>query len=267
MAEVAARQHGVVTTAQLLDAGISGEGMRRRVGAGRLHRLHRGVYAVGHRAVTFEGRCLAAVMALGESAVLSHRSAAELWGLMPRAVGPIHLTVPEGGRRKRAGLIIHRSRTLTPEQTAVKAGVRLTDPARTLADLRLGLSDELHQRAARRALDLGLISRSEVGSDAALTRSELERRFLRLCRRHRLPRPIVNARIGPYEVDFLWRESRLVVETDGFEYHGTRDAFERDRARDADLQARGYRVLRFTHRQLRQEPRTIAAPLRTLLGR
>jgi very-short-patch-repair endonuclease len=117
------------------------------------------------------------------------------------------------------------------------------------------------------ALDLNLISRSATVPDTALTRSELEKRFLRFCRRHRLPQPAVNARVGRYEVDFLWRQQRVVVETDGFEHHGTRDAFERDRARDADLQARGYRVLRITHRQLRDDGRQVALRVRRLLKR
>ncbi len=259
VARIASRQHGVVTTSQLEESGIGGSGIHNRVAAGRLHRLHRGVYAVGHPAIPFEGRCLAAVLALGESAVLSHRSAAELLGILPRATGPIHVTLPsDGGRKQREGLIIHRSRTLGPECTAFIAGVRATTAARTLADLRPGISKDLHDRATRRALDLGLISRDPAISDTALTRSELERTFLRLLRRHRLPQPVVNARIGRYEVDFLWREQRLVVETDGFRYHGTRDAFERDRKRDADLQARGYRVLRVTHEQLRDSPRKVA---------
>ena len=200
-------------------------------------------------------------------AVLSHRSAAELWGIMQRAIGPVHVTVPaDSGRRTREGLIVHRSRTLNPENIAFIAGVRVTTAARTLADLRRGLSQELHQRATRRALDLGLISRDPSISETALTRSELERAFLRLCRRHRLPQPVVNARVGRYEVDFLWRDQRLVVETDGFRYHGSRDAFERDRARDADLQSRGFRVVRLTHRQLMNDPRKVARSIRGLLG-
>lgn len=186
---------------------------------------------------------------------------------MPRAQGPIHVTVPSsGGLTKRKGLIVHRSRTLAPEQTSFNAGVRVTIPRRTLADLRPASDADLHDRATRKALDLGLISRAEVESDNALTRSELEKRFLALCRRHRLPQPLVNARIGRYEVDFLWPEHRVIVETDGFEHHGTREAFERDRAKDARLQARGYRVLRVTHRQLRDSPRQVAESIRRLLG-
>ncbi len=298
VAGIAARQHGIVTTAQLGKAGLDRAAIRRRVAAGRLHRLHRGVYAVGHTAIAFEGRCLAAVFScdpdaagdgraetragdgraetragdgraetLSVRAALSHRSAAELWGFMQRAIGPVHVTVPaDSGRRTREGLIVHRSRTLDPENTAFIAGVRVTTAARTLADLRRGLSQELHQRATRRALDLGLVSRNPSISETALTRSELERAFLRLCRRHRLPQPVVNARVGRYEVDFLWRDQRLVVETDGFRYHGSRDAFERDRARDADLQSRGFRVVRLTHRQLMNDPRKVARSIRGLLG-
>jgi very-short-patch-repair endonuclease len=222
---------------------------------------------VGHAAISFEGRCLAAVLALGEGAGLSHRSAAELWGILPRAIGPTHVTLPsDAGREQREGLIIHRSRTLAPELTAFNAGVRVTTPARTLADLRPGLDPELHDRATRKALDLGLISRSEIKSDTALTRSQLERRFLALCRRHRLPKPVVNARVGRYEVDFLWPEVRVVVEADSFEFHGSREAFERDRVKDAYLQARGYRVMRVTHRQLRDEPRSVAGRVRRLLS-
>jgi very-short-patch-repair endonuclease len=181
--------------------------------------------------------------------------------------GPIHVTVPgDSSRKRRAGLIIHRSRTLTPELTAFKTRVRITTPARTLAGLRPGLDAELHDRATRRALDLGLISRASVHRDTALARSRLERRFLALCRRHGLPKPVVNARIGRYEVDFLRREPRVVVEADSFEFHGTREAFERDRAKDADLQARGYRVLRITHRQLLESPRKVARLVKGLLG-
>ncbi|MBM3666947.1 MAG: DUF559 domain-containing protein [Actinobacteria bacterium] len=267
VAKWVAERHGVITTAALLEAGLTEPGIRRRVSAGRLHRLHRGVYAVGHAAISFEGRCLAAVLALGGGAVLSHRSAAELWGFMPRAEGPIHVTVPSSrGSRSRPGIIVHRSRHLDSSCTAFNAGVRLTIPQRTLADLRPGLDRELHDRATRKALDLGLISRRDAGSETALTRSKLERGFLALCRRHRLPKPRVNARAGPYEVDFLWPEQRVIVEADGFEFHRSREAFERDRARDAELQARGYRVVRVTHRQLRESPRKVARSVKHLLG-
>lgn len=267
LARLAAAQHGVATTEQLENIGVTRNSVRRRVSSGTLHRLHRGVYAVGHLSIGFEGHWMAAVLASGEGAVLSHRSAAELWAILPRAQGPIHVTVPaSSGRRSRRGLIIHRSRTLAPELTAFNAGVRVTTAARTLADLRPALDPELHDRATRKAIDLGLISRSDVNSDTALTGSPLERKFLALCRRHRLPPPVVNARIGRYEVDFLWPEQRLIVETDGFEFHGFREAFERDREKDAYLQARGYRVLRTTDRQVRRDPRKVAKSVRRMLG-
>jgi very-short-patch-repair endonuclease len=186
---------------------------------------------------------------------------------MPRAKGPVHVTVRSGsGHRPREGLVVHRLRTLDAGSTTFVAAIRVTTPVRTLADLRPRLADELHDRAARRALDLGLISPDAVESDLALTRSELERMFLATCRRHKLPEPEVNVRLGRYEVDFLWRDARLVVELDGYEFHSTREAFERDRARDADLQSRSFRVLRFTWRQVRDSPKEVARTVRELLA-
>lgn len=267
VARVAARQHGLISTAQLSQAGIDRAATLRRVRAGRLHPVHRGVYAVGHPGLPFEGRLLAAVLAGGAGAVLSHRSAAELWGILPRTHGSIHITVPtHNGREKRRGIVVHRSITLGPESIDERSATPLTSPIRTLADLRRRLDPDLHQRAFRRALDLGLLAASSLGPDPDLTRSVLERRFIALCRRHRLPRPEVNARVGRYEVDFLWREARVIAEADGFRYHGTRRAFERDRARDADLQAQGYRVLRVTARQLGHSPKQVVRSLQALLG-
>ena len=118
----------------------------------------------------------------------------------------------------------------------------------------------------RRALDLGLISSLDLKPDDDLTRSELERLFLGICRRHRLPQPEVNARLGPYEVDSLWRDRGLIVETDGFRHHGGRPAFERDRARDAHLQSLGFRVLRFTYGQVTDDRSAVVAALLSLLG-
>jgi very-short-patch-repair endonuclease len=132
-------------------------------------------------------------------------------------------------------------------------------------DLRRVVPRELHQRAVRRALDLRLITTHDLEGEPDLTRSELERLFLSLCRRHRFPTPEVNARVGLYEVDFLFRGASVIVETDGFRHHGHRVAFESDRARDAELQALGFRVLRFTYRQVRDESRSAAASLRALL--
>jgi very-short-patch-repair endonuclease len=267
LARIAARQHGVVSTAQLNDAGIDKDGISRRVKSGRLHRVHRGVYAVGHMRLTFEGRCMAAVLALGDRAAVSHRSAAALWRMLPAHDGPIDVTVlGDGGRERRKGIRIHRSPSLIAGVSILRGGIRVTKAARTLQDLHRAVSDEIYRRAVRRALDLRLVKSGDLQREPDLTRSELERLFRSLCRRHRLPEPEVNARVGPFEVDFLWRDRGLIAETDGFRHHGDRSAFERDRARDAQLQSLGFRVLRFTYRQLTEDRSAVVGALRGLLG-
>jgi very-short-patch-repair endonuclease len=266
VARIAARQHGVVSWDQLRNAGLHRNAVQTRLRAGHLHRLHRGVYAVGNPQVGFEGQCAAAVLAVGDGAVASHRSAAAIWGLLPAHDGYIHVTVAgDAGRRPRAGLRIHRSATLTDAVTTRRNGIAVTRAGRTLRDLRRRIPQPVFRSAVRRALDLRLITSNDLGPDPDLTRSELERMLLSHCRRHRLPQPEVNVRIGPHEVDFLWRDRRLIVETDGFRHHSHRDAFERDRARDARLQSLGFRVLRFTHRQVLDRTPVVAA-LRHLLG-
>jgi very-short-patch-repair endonuclease len=265
VADLAAKQHGVVSAAQLREAGLSRQAITRRVQAGRLHRLHRGVYAVGHVALGWEGRCFAAILACGEGAVVSHQSAAVLWGLLPGASLPVDVTVRrDGGRPDRPGISLHTSINLSPDSVTRSEGIPLTRPARTLRDLRRVGPHPVYLRAARRAIDKQLIEATAPAAEE-LTRSELERRFLALCRRHRLPAPEVNARIGRFEVDFLWRGQRVIGETDGFEFHRERRAFEEDRARDVELQALGYRVLRFTYRAVRDESGKVAATLRRVL--
>jgi very-short-patch-repair endonuclease len=267
IASLAGRRHGVVSSGQLEEAGIDKDGITRRVSAGRLHRLHRGVYAVGHTRLTFEGRCMAAVLALGQGAVVSHQSAAGLWRMLRPAGGPIHVTLPgDSGRKRRRGIAIHRSHSLTVGVTTRRSGIAVTKPARTLRDLHRILPQPLYRQAVRRALDLRLIENSDLKSEPDLTRSELERLFRSLCRRHRLPAPEVNSRLGPYEVDFIWRDRGVIVEADGFRHHGSRAAFERDRARDAHLQSLGFRVLRITHRQMKEQRSAVVATLRALLG-
>jgi very-short-patch-repair endonuclease len=266
LARLAAKQHGVVSLEQLRAIGISSHAIAYRVRTGRLHRIHRGVYAVGHARLTFGGRCMAAVLACGELAVASHRAAGALWGLLPPSPGPIDVTVrASGGRKKRRGIVVHRSMTLATEEVTRRKDIPLTQPARTLQDLRGVLTAEQFQKATRRALDLRLDVAAAIDPDPDLTRSALEHLFLRLCRAHSLPSPEVNARVGPYEVDFLWRDLGLIVETDGFRHHGSRAAFETDRARDARLQGLGYRVLRFTHLHLRDHPRAVVATLRDVM--
>jgi very-short-patch-repair endonuclease len=267
IARIASRQHGVVSVEQLRSVGLDKRATSRRVQSGRLHSVHRGVYAVGHSRLTFEGRCMAAVLALGDGAAVSHRSAAALWRMLPARDGPIEITVPgNGGREKRKGIRVHRSHSLIAGVSTLRDGIAVTKPTRTLRDLHRSVPPSLYRRAVRRGLDLRLISSEQLRSGDELTRSELERLFRSLCRRHRLPQPEVNARVDEFEVDFLWRDQRLIVETDSWRHHGDRSAFERDRARDAHLQSLGFRVLRFTHRQLTSQQTAVIAALHPLLG-
>jgi very-short-patch-repair endonuclease len=268
IALLAERQHGVVTLEQLLSAGLSPAGVSRRVTAGRLHRIHRGVYAVGHAALGNEGRWMAAALACAKGAVLSHRSAAELWRMLPepRTGGneraPIHVMVA-GEAKSRGGLRVHRSSTLSPADVTRRAAIPVTKPARTLQDLRRTVPAKVFAAATRQAEYLGL----PVGDRLAMdhTRSELEAKLLGLVRRHRLPQPEVNVRVGGFVVDFLWRAERLIAEVDGWRTHGTRTAFEGDRARDNRLRVLGFKVIRFTWRQVIDEPGGVARTIRSLL--
>lgn len=265
IARIAEQQHGVITKAQLADAGVDKSGVSRRVRAGRLHLIQRGAYAVGHGHLSREGRWLAAVLTCGPRAVLSHRDAAALLGLRPKSSGPIEVTVPAtGGRAKRPGLLIHRSTCLVPSDTTRARGIPVTTPARTIADLRRILPTDQLDAAIRRAEVLRLDVGFQPGYKPDNARSELERMVLRVCRKHRLPMPEVNAKVGPYYVDFLWRDRRLVIETDGYRHHGTRSAFEADRKRDVDLQLMGLTCLRFTYAQVADTER-FAATLKALL--
>jgi very-short-patch-repair endonuclease len=275
IARLAANQHGVITTAHLIAAGLSRGRIAERVKAGRLHPLHRGVYAVGHTCVSDEGRWMAAVLACGEGAVLSHLSAGQLWGIRPRQrrasgtgtpgeLPDVHVTVPKtSGMKRRKGVVLHRSTTLIDRHCTLRDGIPVTTPARTLADLRPLLSPAQVSAAVREAEFLRLPIEGQIESDRA--RTELEQAMLAICRRHRLPRPEVNVKIDQFEVDFLWRDRRLVVEVDGWDSHRTRSAFEEDRARDARLAVLGYEVLRFTWRQVTQDARPVAETIRLLL--
>ena len=284
VAALADRQYGVVTRTQLTELGLGRGAIDARVRAGHLHRVHRGVYAVGRRALTTKGRFLAAVFACGNQAVLSHQSAAVLWELRPERGRRIDVTVPTtGGRTRRGAMIVHRS-PLPDREVTVRDRVPVTTVARTIVDL----ADVLPRRALERAIDeaaylrhdidsleakrgrrgYGLLSKVLADHDtgSTWTRSELEEQMLALCRRFGLPAPEVNAMIGGHEVDFVWRDARVIVETDGWAAHGTRRAFERDRIRDAELMAAGWRVIRVTMRRLEREPEAVAKQLARLLA-
>ena len=208
---------------------------------------------------------MAAVLAIGGRATLSHRSAAALWKILP-STEAIEVTVPgNGGRHRRNGIRLHRSRTLSPADPTRRAGIPVTKPARTLADLRRVLPAAEFTRAVRQAEYLPLPLGEVLAADH--TRSEPEANFLSLCRRHRLPQSEVNVRVDRFLVDFLWRDAHLIAELDGWDFHRTRSAFEEDRARDARLKLLGHDVVRFTWRQIEHDSKGVATTVRSLLGR
>jgi very-short-patch-repair endonuclease len=271
LARVAANQHGVITTSQLLGAGVHSSGITKRINAGRLHRVHRSVYAVGHTRLSERGKWMAAVLACGEGAVLSHLSAAELWGIHRRVrrqssaeISDVHVTVPKtSGVKKRRGIVVHRSSTLIARHCTLRDGIPVTTPARTLADVRPLLSPAQFAAAVREAEFRRLPIGGPIESDRG--RTELEALFTAVVRRHRLPCPEINATVDRYEVDFLWRAERLIVEVDGWESHRSRSAFEDDRARDARLKLLGFDVLRFTWRQIEVDRAAVASTIRAVL--
>jgi very-short-patch-repair endonuclease len=288
VARIAARQHGVISVQQLRGVGIDKSATSRRLKLGRLHRIHRGVYAVGHRGLSWHGRWMAAVLACGEGTVLSHGSAASLWGLLKPIEGPIHVSIPSTtGRSKRRGIHLHRAPSLrlpsltepspspsySPGRggrrgrllTTHRANIPVTTVPRTIEDLRASSLIEPHlvRRAIRQAELKGL--RLE-GIETDRTRSDLEAAFLALFAHHRIPPPEVNPKIGRYEVDFLWRAQKLIIEADTWTYHRGSISFEDDHARDLELREQGYAVRRFTDRQLESEPERIAADIRGALS-
>lgn len=260
IARVAGQQHGIVTSRQLAAAGLRPAAITKRVRAGRLHRVHRGVYAVGFAALSREARWMAAVLACGPGAVLSHRSAAALWKQLTPKDGPVDVTVPtRSGRRRRVGIRVHRRAALPPGAATMRDLIPVTAPWKTIEDLEGTVEPWRHRQAIRQAevrrFALGPRTRGDP------TRSDLERDFLRLCHHHDLPLPEVNVKVGRWTVDFLWRAEQLAVETDSWRFHGGSIAFEDDHARDADLRARGYAVHRFTERQVLEQPDLVAADL------
>jgi very-short-patch-repair endonuclease len=291
VAGLAERQHGAVSTAQLRVAGLRSGAIEWRVKRGRLHRVHRGVYAVGHPRLTFRGTLWAAVLACGgvDAAALSHRTAAAVWDLATPPARPEVTTFAEHVSTSR--IHVHRSHTLHPLDDVVRQpdGLPVTSVARTLVDLAADVTPHRLERMCHRAellrrLDAREVARLLDGSrrrgaaglrhalatlapaEPDVTRSELEERFLALVADAGLPRPRVNATVAGYEVDFLWPRRRLIVETDGAGAHLTAAAFERDRERDAALQVAGFRVVRVTWRQVVQDGPGVAAKLGALLA-
>jgi very-short-patch-repair endonuclease len=284
--DLARRQHGVVARAQLQRLGLGRGAIAHRIRSGRLHRLHPGVYAVGHHILTREGRYLAATLAVGEDAVISHRSAAALWGLLDSATAKIEVSCPRRCEPSRS-LTVHRTRTLRPADRAAVDAIPVTTVARTLLDLaevaparhveraldraevrrlfdRVAIDDVLVHAAGRHGASVLRAALEAQHGGPTLTRSGLEEAFLGLVRRAGLPRPQLNARVCGFEVDAYWPDSGVVVELDGFAYHRTRRAFEADRRRDIALQAAGLRTARFTDRRLARDPQGVLEDLRNL---
>jgi very-short-patch-repair endonuclease len=277
-----------VNRRQLLEGGWGRGKIEHRLRNGRLHLIYPGVYAVGHPELTLRGEWLAAVMACEPNAVLSHESAAALWGLRRHRRRAAHVTVSGGGRRGPGGIVVHRTRRLEEDARAIRDGIPVTSVERTLIDLAAGLEPRELARALEEAdrlhlLRLRVLNALLRGSNGRRggaklrellagyqlppdSRSELERRFLELVEQARLPRPATNVSIAGFEVDAVWIKEKLVVELDGFAYHGTRQAFERDRERDSVLQIAGYRVLRLTWRRLTSDPGGVIRDLRRLLA-
>ena len=289
-------QHGVISLAQLRALGFGARAVQRRAACGSLHRVHRGVYSPAPpELLSRNGRYLAAVLACGKGAVISHRSAAALHGLRPTERANIDVTVPRRGRRRHEGIEVHRSTTLTAADQTTVDGIPCTTVARTQLDLAdvlrrrqverafeqadalevfdlRALDDQLARNRHRRAAPLvrGLLA--EYHPEQAPTESELEESFLALVRAAGLPLPERQAYLDPGDgepparVDFAWRSQRIVVETDGRKYHRGPVAFESDRRKDQRLTLAGWRVARITYRQVAAEPRRIAALVAGLLG-
>lgn len=289
---LAERQYGVVARRQILDWGIERKAIDRRLRLGRLHQVHPGVYAVGHRVLSQHARWMAAVLFSGSDAVLSHRSAAALWGIRAGGGAGIHTTAPSKSRSQGS---IQRHFSLLPEDEVTEhEGIPVTSVPRTIFDLAatepahvveatlrqseyLRLHDRLslphlHERypgrAGSKTIRECLARRRETTGHS---RSWLEEVFLPFLDRHRLPRPQqLNAWIEVggrrFEVDCFWPDAKAIVELDGFAAHGTRIAFREDRARDRRLRVGGYGVIRIAPEQLEDEPEAIAADLRVLLG-
>jgi hypothetical protein len=289
LAELAERQHGVVSIRQLeTRLGYSRWAVQREAAAGRLHRLHRGVYAVGHRRISAYGRCLAAVLACGPSAMLSHRSAAWLWGIRRYGPEPLAVTGPQP-RKPRLPIELHRSTILTEVDQALEKSIPVTAVPRTLLDCaaesRFSQLQRMLERSEERQLfDLGpveeLLDRSKghagwgrlrraiaLYQPIPFTRSGFERRFLEAVLEAGLPQPATNFVEAGFELDVYWPERRFAVELDTYATHGTNAAFERDHLRDEDLMLAGIELTRVTDVRFHREPRAVLERVAALLAR
>jgi very-short-patch-repair endonuclease len=281
VAQIAASQHGVLTRRQLEASGLGSKAITIRVRKRQLLRVHQGTYALGAFPVSHRQRWMAAVLACGDGAVLSHHSAAALWELLRPIKGPIHVSIPTtSGRISRSGIHLHRCPSLadplsSPSSLPIRGGrgqgitthrhrIPVTTIQRTIDDLEGTVAPYLLRRAKRQA-ELKRVRLK--GAEGTRSRSGLEEDFYALLRRHhRIPPPETNVKIGRWEVDFLWRDKNVVVETDSFTYHQGSVAYEDDHARELDLRQGGFTVLRFTDLQIENEPDRVVADVARALS-
>jgi very-short-patch-repair endonuclease len=289
IAAIAVRQGGVISHAQLTALGIGASAIDRRVRAGRLHRVFRGVFAVGHPLIRADGRRWAALLACGDGAVVSHRSAADAWGIRASASPTVDITVGRGGRARRQGIRLHTTHELGADEVTRQAGLPITTPPRTLLDLaatrlpadqlakaldkahRLRLIDfaelrTLLARYPRRPGTHSLNAQLSRYRGAVDTRSELEDLVNKLCDDHDLPSPNINCVVEGKVRDFAWPARRLVVEADSFGFHSSPDALNDDRERDVLLTLAGWTPLRFTYEQVNERPGYVVSAVLRALG-
>ncbi|HEU5141833.1 MAG TPA: DUF559 domain-containing protein [Solirubrobacterales bacterium] len=285
--QLANRQHGVVTRTQLLGIGMSRNAIEHRIASGRLHKLWRGVYAVGRAKLDQRGEWIAAVLSCGPDALLSHRSAAGLWGVL-RPFQHLEVVVPRGKRRGPPGITVHQRNGLSLAHRKVVDGIPVTDIVTTLVDLATCVSDALLLRALNQADRLELIDASALRTaleqgpsrpgfgrlkslldrqGSTLVDTLLELRFLEIARAAGLPQPETQIRVNGYRVDFYWPALRLVVETDGGLDHRTPSQQTKDRRRDQKHAAAGMTPLRFTEAQVRHEPERVRETLEAVAER
>lgn len=284
IAAIAGRQHRNITRSQLLAAGLGAKAIDYRARVGRLFRVYPSVFAVGAPPTTPIERAAAAVLACGEGAALSHGSALSLWGLSKVWPTPIHVT---GSRHRRPpGIVVHRSVSLTRADVRTHLGIRVTSPARTLLDCAPTLQQNVFTRAVNDALRSPYMTHAQladvctrcgghagrrlllgfVEAPTGPTRSEFEDAFLNFCARFGLPRPQVNTRVHGYEVDAYFPDEGVIVELDGWDFHRSRDSFERDRNRDANMLAAGLVTVRVTWGRLIERPAAEARRLLSILA-
>jgi very-short-patch-repair endonuclease len=281
-------QHGVIARWQLIELGFSPQSIKHRIATGRLHPVRTGVYAVGRRELSDQGRWMAAVLSCGPHAVLSHDSAAALWGFRPPRLDEIEVSVPLRVVRRRSGIIVHRRANLGAADLTTHHSIPVTTPVCTLVDIATSLERGQLEGAINEADRLNLIDPERLRSALldlprrpglailremldrrtfTLTDSELERRFLPLARDAGLAPPLTGRRVNGFKVDFGWPDLRLVVETDGLRYHRTPAQQAKDRVRDQTHTAAGLTTLRFTYAQVCFEPGRVRATLARTAGR